>query len=66
MRISVAMATYNGHKYIVEQLDSIRNQSLKVDEVVICDDQSSDDTVSIIRNYIEKYKLDNWKVTVNE
>mgnify|MGYP004481559507 FL=1 len=66
MRISVAMATYNGHKYIVEQLDSIRNQSLKVDEVVICDDQSSDDTVSIIRNYIEKYKLDNWKVTVNK
>ncbi len=35
---SVLLATYNGAKYIVEQMDSIRNQSRKVDAVYIYDD----------------------------
>lgn len=66
MSISVAMATYNGEQYIREQLDSIRNQTLKVDEVIICDDQSSDNTVSIIKQYIEAYGLTNWNIIINE
>ncbi len=35
MKISVAMATYNGAKYIREQLDSILNQTVLPDEIVI-------------------------------
>lgn len=67
MKTSVVMATYNGAKYIVEQLDSILNQTRSVDEVIICDDVSSDETVSIVRQYINEKKLNsNWKLYVNE
>ena len=45
MRISVAMATYNGARFITEQLDSIRLQSLPVDQVILRDDGSSDQTL---------------------
>lgn len=52
--ISVAMTTYNGEKYIKEQLLSILNQTVPVDEIVIYDDNSSDDTVQIIKKIIEE------------
>lgn len=67
MKISVAMATYNGEEYIIEQLESIRNQTRRVDEVIICDDQSKDNTVSVIEDYIEEHNLqEKWHVFVNE
>ncbi len=53
--ISVAMTTYNGQLYIREQLDSILNQSLPVDEVIICDDGSTDGTVELLKEYEEKF-----------
>lgn len=46
--ISVALCTYNGERYIREQLESILNQTMKVDEIVVCDDGSEDHTVEII------------------
>ncbi len=49
MRLSVALCTYNGAQYIREQLHSILQQSMAVDEIIICDDGSSDNTVKIIR-----------------
>lgn len=49
--ISVCIATYNGAKYIVEQLDSIVSQIGAADEIVICDDQSSDETLAIVAAY---------------
>jgi len=49
--LSVALCTYNGEKYIVEQLDSIARQSLAVDEVVICDDVSTDNTIKLVQDY---------------
>jgi len=55
MKTSVAFCTYNGEKYIREQLDSIFNQTLKVDEIIICDDRSSDSTVAIVQEYQVKY-----------
>lgn len=55
MKTSVAFCTYNGEKYIREQLDSIFNQTLKVDEIIICDDRSSDNTIAIIQEYQAKY-----------
>ncbi|MBQ6972612.1 MAG: glycosyltransferase, partial [Synergistaceae bacterium] len=39
-RISVVMAAYNGAEFIREQLDSIREQTLPPDEVIIADDCS--------------------------
>ena len=59
------MTTYNGEKYVEEQLDSIRVQTRKADEVLIFDDQSSGKTVKIIQNYIGDNKLNNWKIPVN-
>jgi glycosyltransferase involved in cell wall biosynthesis len=54
MKISVAMCTYNGEKYIKEQLESILNQSRSIDEIIICDDGSNDKTIAII----EKIQLE--------
>lgn len=48
-RVSVCMATYNGAKYIEEQLGSILAQLRPDDEVVIVDDASRDETVALIR-----------------
>ena len=45
------MATYNGGKYIKEQIDSILLQLKEEDELVISDDGSIDDTVQIIKSY---------------
>ena len=66
MKNSVVMATYNGEKYIIEQLDSIRNQTLTPDEVIICDDCSTDNTRKIIEDYIIKYNLAGWNLYIND
>ena len=52
--ISVCMATYNGGKYIKEQLESILIQLSPEDEVIISDDGSTDDTLSIINSFQDK------------
>ena len=52
--ISVVVAAYNGEKYIIKQLESIKNQTLKVDEVIICDDCSKDSTVFKVEEYIKQ------------
>ena len=52
--ISVAMTTYNGEKYIKEQIDSIIKQLYDFDELVISDDGSQDRTLSIIKSYKDK------------
>jgi glycosyltransferase involved in cell wall biosynthesis len=51
MRVSVAMATFNGEKYLREQLDSLAAQSLLPDEIVICDDGSTDNTLGVARKF---------------
>lgn len=54
--VSIAMTTYNGEKYLKEQIDSILNQSYKNIELVICDDCSTDGTWSILQEYALKDK----------
>lgn len=49
--ISIAMATYNGERYIREQLDSILAQTIPFDELIICDDASTDTTWDILSEY---------------
>ena len=51
MKISIAMATYNGGKYLREQLDSFLAQTRLPDELVITDDCSTDDTLAIIETF---------------
>lgn len=66
MKISVVMATYNGEKYLKEQLESIRIQTVQPDEVILCDDCSKDHTVSVVKRYISHYNLqDRWHIIVN-
>ncbi len=54
MKISVCMATYNGGKFLKEQLDSILPQLSIEDEIVISDDGSTDATLQIIESYKDK------------
>lgn len=53
-KISVAMASYNGEKYIKDQVDSILKQLNVNDELVISDDGSTDRTVDIISSYKDR------------
>ncbi|AZL83576.1 glycosyltransferase [Aliivibrio salmonicida] len=53
MKISVCMATYNGEKYIREQLDSILIQLGTFDEVIISDDGSTDKTEDIVNSFFD-------------
>lgn len=66
MKVSVVIATYNGEKYILEQLNSIKNQTVQPDEVLIADDCSTDDTYHIISDYIFSNKLSKWKLIKND
>lgn len=65
MKISVVVSVFNGEKYISEQLDSLRHQTCRPDEVLLFDDGSSDKTPQIVTDYITKYSLANWKYTRN-
>lgn len=51
------MPTYNGEKYLREQLDSIYAQTMVPDEVVVVDDCSKDGTLVILEEYHKKYGL---------
>ena len=64
--ISIALATYNGKKYIKEQLDSIINQTMKPDEIVIRDDLSTDGTFEFILEYSKKNENIKWNIKQNE
>lgn len=50
-RVSVAMATYNGARFVDEQLHSIAEQTRLPDELVVCDDESSDDTMERLERF---------------
>jgi glycosyltransferase involved in cell wall biosynthesis len=54
MSISVCIATYNGEKYLHEQIDSILRQLGEDDEIVISDDSSTDKTIEIIESFHDK------------
>lgn len=54
--ISILLATYNGEKYLSEQLDSIIAQTYKDWTLYIHDDGSKDKTIDIIKNYTNQYK----------
>ena len=52
--VSVAMATYNGERFLQEQLDSLARQTLLPCELVVCDDGSTDGTLDILNSFAAK------------
>lgn len=54
MRISIAMATYNGERFLAEQLDSFASQTLLPVELVVCDDGSTDATLRIVDEFARR------------
>ncbi len=59
-KISIVLPTYNGEQYIVESLDSIRNQSMRDFECIIVDDSSTDKTYEIVSDFAkndERFKV---------
>ena len=67
MDLTVIIATYNGEKYIKQQLLSIYNQTVFANKVIISDDCSTDNTVQLIKEFIQSYSLsDNWTLITSE
>jgi glycosyltransferase involved in cell wall biosynthesis len=58
MKISVALCTYNGALFLEEQLQSISAQTLLPDELVVCDDVSSDATLTILERFASSAAFD--------
>ena len=56
-KIDVLMATYNGEKYLKEQIDSILNQTYKNIQIIISDDCSTDSTREILKQYEQNEKI---------
>lgn len=54
-KVSVILCTYNGEKYLREQIDSILAQTYPVSELILQDDGSTDATVDICRDYAERF-----------
>ena len=65
MKTSVALCTYYGEKYLAEQLDSVLSQENPVDEIVICDDGSTDNTHSILQDYQARFP-ELFRIFINE
>lgn len=55
-KVQVLLSTYNGEKYLREQIDSILNQEYKEITLLIRDDGSTDSTLDILREYTDKYE----------
>jgi glycosyltransferase involved in cell wall biosynthesis len=53
LKISIALATFNGASYLQEQLESFLGQLRRPDQVVICDDKSSDNTKEILDEFVQ-------------
>lgn len=62
---SIVLATYNGEKYITEQLDSVFQQMNQNDEIIIFDDCSTDQTVFLINQIFDKYRNLNKNLFIN-
>lgn len=55
--VSIALCTYNGERFLKEQLDSIVNQSYPNIELIVVDDCSSDNTLKILGEYAAKHQF---------
>ena len=51
MKISIALCTYNGGRFLGEQLRSLREQTKSPFEIIVCDDGSTDETPQLVRDF---------------
>lgn len=65
-KVSVVMCTYNGCKYIGEQLDSLARQTYSIHEIIIQDDKSTDNTVEIIKDFQSTHQDINIRLYINQ
>lgn len=66
IKVSIAMALYNGEEFLIDQLESINKQTYPIFELVACDDGSTDNTKQIFETYIQANKLENYRYIRNE
>jgi hypothetical protein len=57
VRVSVALGTHNGARFLREQLESILRQTSPVDEIVLSDDASTDDTVALAARVVAEHRV---------
>jgi glycosyltransferase involved in cell wall biosynthesis len=65
LRVSVAMATYNGARFLGPQLESILDQHRQPDELVIVDDSSTDETMEVSETFKRRARF-SVRVLANE
>lgn len=63
MRISIAIATCNGQRYLMEQLESFDKQALRPDEIVVSDDDSDDRTLDLVSRFKSKTNI---RIVINK
>lgn len=64
--VSIALCTYNGAKYLRQQLDSLVAQTYSNLEIIAVDDRSSDETVTMLQEYTDRYKNIIIRIHINE
>ena len=57
--VSICITSYNSEKYISRAINSAINQSIKIDEIIIVDDNSSDKSYELIKQFAKKYNFIN-------
>ncbi len=63
--ISIVLATYNGEKYIIDQLKSILNQTYKDFYIIIVDDNSTDNTIKTIQDFFYQEEFNKFSIYTN-
>lgn len=64
--VTVAIPVYNGEKYIIEALQSVLDQSLKVNKIWICDNCSTDNTIVTVKEFIEDHPDFDIQISLNK
>lgn len=64
-KITVAIPVYNGEKYILAALQSVAQQTIKVDHLLICDNQSNDNSLNIVKRFAKENPNMNFKIHIN-
>lgn len=63
--VTVSIPVYNGENFILDALQSVINQTVKVDQIIICDNNSNDKTVELSKHFIRENKRWNIKLHIN-
>lgn len=65
-KVSICLCTYNGEEFLKQLLDSLIHQTRCPNEIVICDDCSTDNTGTIIDEYKANFPLIEWNIVIND